>query len=81
MSGVVHNEERDHNMRQIVAYKRLKTMENYRAVKEKVIALAYGRWSIMRSSNYRALGEKILVTILYRWSLMGVGRLQEVVAH
>ena len=68
-------------MRQIVAYKRLKTMENYRAVKEKVISLAYGRWSIMRSSNYRALGEKILVTILYRWSLMGVGRLQEVVAH
>ena len=56
-------------------------MENYKAVKEKVIALAYGRWSIMRSSNYRALGEKILVTILYRWSLMGVGRLQEVVAH
>ena len=56
-------------------------MENHKAVKEKVIALAYGRWSITRSSNYRALGEKILVTILYRWSLMGVGRLQEVVAH
>ena len=62
-------------MRQIVAYKRLKTME------DRWIALAYGRWSIMRSSNYRALGEKILVTILYRWSLMGVGRLQEMVAH
>ena len=56
-------------------------MENHKAVKEKVIALGYGRWSITRSSNYRALGEKILVTILYRWSLMGVGRLQEVVAH
>ena len=57
-------------MRQMVAYERLKTMENYKAVKEKVIALAYGRWSITRSSNYRALGEKILVNILVRWSLM-----------
>ena len=56
-------------------------MENYKAVKEKLIALAYQRCSITRSSNYRALGEKILMKILYRWSLMGVGRLQEVVAH
>ena len=56
-------------------------MENYKAVKEKVIALAYERCSITRSSNYRALGEKILVNILYRWPLMGVGPLQEVVAH
>ena len=46
-----------------------------------MIALAYERWSITRSSNYRALGEKILVNILYRWPLMGVGPLQEVVAH
>ena len=46
-----------------------------------MIALAYERWSITRSSNYRVLGEKILVNILYRWSLMGVGPLQEVVAH
>ena len=56
-------------------------MENYKAVKEKVIALAYERCSITRSSNYRALGEKILMNILYRWSLMEVGRLQAVVAH
>ena len=46
-----------------------------------MIALAYERWSITRSSNYRALVENILVNILYRWSLMGVGRLQEVIAH
>ena len=46
-----------------------------------MIALAYERWSITRSSNYRALGEKILVNILFRWPLMGVGPLQEVVAH
>ena len=46
-----------------------------------MIALAYERWSITRSSTYRALGEKVLVNILYSWSLMGVCRLQEVVAH
>ena len=46
-----------------------------------MIALAYERWSITRSYNYRALGEKILVNILCRWPLMGVGPLQEVVAH
>ena len=46
-----------------------------------MIALAYERWSITRSSNYRALGEKILLNILHRWSLMGVGHLQEVVAY
>lgn len=56
-------------------------METKKGVKEKVIALAYERWSITRSSNYRALGEKILVNILYRWSHMGVDPLQEVVAH
>ena len=46
-----------------------------------MIALAYERWLITRSSNYRALGEKVLVNILYSWSLMGVCHLLEVVAH
>ena len=56
-------------------------MENYKALKELVIALAYERCSITRSSNYQALGKKILMNILYRWSLMGAGSLQAVVAH
>ena len=40
---------------------------------QKVVAVAYERWSFTRGSNYRALtGKKI--GILDKWSLMGGGR-------
>ena len=54
-------------MRQVVAYKRLRTME-------KVVAVAYRRWSFTRGSNCNALTGKVLVFWI-------AGCLLEVVAH
>ena len=51
LSGVVSTV---YTMRQEVAYKRLKTMGNYKAVSP-VIVVAYERWLFTRGSNYRAL--------------------------
>ena len=46
-------------MRQVVACKRLKTLENYKVVSFKSAGcVAYKRWSFMRGCNYRALTGK-----------------------
>ena len=63
-------------MRQVVAYKGLKTMENINRQAPKMVLVAYGRWSFTRGSNCKAL------TGFFDWrSLMGGGRLREVVTH
>ena len=62
-------------MRQVVAYKRLKIFKkslNFQA--QKVVAVAYRRWSFSRGSNCKALTGKVLVF----WLRDG---LREVVAH
>ena len=59
-------------MRQVVAYKGLKTMENINRQAPKMVLVAYGRWSFTRGSNCKALTGKILV-------LWIGGRLWEVV--
>ena len=69
-------------MRQLVAYKRLKTMENHSISAQKVVAVAYRRWSFIRGSNCEALTGKIAVywfggdlweVVAYeRWSHMEV---------
>ena len=56
----------------MVAYKRLKTTG--KIINQKVVAVAYRRWSFTRGSNCKALTEKVLVF----W--IG-GRLWEVVAY
>ena len=59
----------------MVAYKRLKTTGkslNFQA--QKVVAVAYRRWSFTRGSNCKALTGKVLVFWLG-------GRLWEVVAY
>ena len=61
-------------MRQVVGYKRLKTMKIINLQAQKVVAVAYRRWSFTRGSNCKALTGKVLVF----W--IG-GRLWEVVAH
>ena len=69
-----HSEHREQRMRQVVAYKRLKTMENHSISAQKVIAVAYWRWSFIRGSKCKALTGKIAV---YWFG----GHLWEVVAH
>ena len=66
-----HSENRDQRMRQVVAYKQWKII-NRQA--QKVVAVAYRRWSFTRGSNCKALTGKVLVF----W--IG-GRLWEVVAY
>ena len=59
-------------MRQVVAYKNNKKALNFQA--QKVVAVAYRRWSFIRNSNCKALTGKVLLF----W--IG-GRLSEVVAY
>ena len=40
-------------MCQVVAYRRLKTIDNSKLLAEKVVAIAYGRWSFTRDSSIR----------------------------
>ena len=61
-------------MREVVAYKRLKTTKIINRQAQKLVAVAYRRWLFTRGSNYKALTGKVLVF----W--FG-GRLWEVVAH
>jgi len=61
-------------MRQVVAYKRLKTKKIINRQAQKKLAVAYRRWSFTRRSNCKALTGKILV-------LWIGGRLWEVVAY
>ena len=48
-------------MHQVVAYKSLKTMELINHQAQKVVAVAYRRWSFTRGSNCKALTGKVLV--------------------
>ena len=61
-------------MHQVIAYKRLKTMEIINRQAQKVVTIAYRRCLFTRGSNCEALTGKILVF----W--IG-GCLWEVVAH
>ena len=61
-------------MRQVVGYKRLKTMKIVNLRAQKVVAVAYRRWSFTRGSNCKALTKKVLVFWIGR-------RLWEVVAR
>ena len=71
-------------MCQVVAYGRLKTIENFKQSSLKVVA--YERWSPTRGSIYSALKTfcktfvKRFVKLLEKWSLMRGDRLGEVVA-
>ena len=53
-----HGENRDRRMREVVPYKRLKTMENKA---QKVVSVAYKRWSFTRGSNCNASTRKIVL--------------------
>ena len=64
-------------MCQVVAYGRLKTIENFKQSSLKVVA--YERWSPTRDSIYSDFDLKTF-GILEKWSLMRGGRLREVVA-
>ena len=66
-----HSENGDQRMRQVVAYKQWKII-NRQA--QKVVVVAYRRWSFARGSNCKALTGKFLVF----W--IG-GHLWEVVAY
>ena len=59
-------------MRQVVIYKRLKTMENINHKAQKLVMVAYRVWSFTRGSNCKALTGKILVFLDWQ-SLMGGG--------
>ena len=48
-------------MRQVVVYKRLKTMENINHKAQKLVVVAYRRWSFTRGSNCKAFTGKIVV--------------------
>ena len=48
-------------MHQVVAYKSLKTMELINHQAQKVVAVAYRRWSFTRGYNCKALTGKVLV--------------------
>ena len=65
-------------MCQVVAYRRLKTIDNSKLSAEKVVAIAYG--IIYERFQNKALTENIF-GVLERWSLMGGGRLRKVVTY
>ena len=67
-------------MCQVVAYRRLKTIDNSKLLAEKVVAIAYGRWSFTRDSSVR-LWLRIFFGVLERWSPTEGGDLREVVAR
>ena len=73
-----HSENSDQRMRQVVAYKQWK---NINRQTQKVVAVAYRRWSFTRGSNCKALTAWESFGVLDWRSLMGGGRLREVVAH
>ena len=54
-------------MRHVVAYKKLKTMENHKPSAPKMVAIACRSWSFTRGSNCKALNGKNL-GVLDRWS-------------
>ena len=42
-------------MGQLIVYRMLKTMDNYKTITPKSVAFAYQRWSFMKGSNYREI--------------------------
>ena len=64
----------------VVAYRRLKTIDNFKLSAEKVVAIAYVEVVVYERFQYKALTENIF-GVLGRWSLMGGGSLREVVAR
>ena len=64
----------------VVAYRRLKTIDNSKLSAEKVVAIAYGEVVVYERFQYKALTENTF-GVLGRWSLMGGGSLREVVAR
>ena len=67
-------------MRQVVAYKRLKQWKIINRQAQKVVAVAYSRWSFTRGSNCNQLWLENF-GVLDRWSVMESGRLREVVVR
>ena len=65
----------------VVAYQRLKTIENSKTVNQKSGRSHCHLWqvTVYERFQYKALTENIF-GVLGRWSLMGGGRPQEVVA-
>ena len=61
-------------MRQVVAYKRLKTMENHSISAQKVITVAYWRWSFIRGVPARLLVPIHMGTniVVQTWSLVKI---------
>ena len=77
------NIEITERIHQVVPFKRSKTTgKSLDFQVQKVVTVAYRRWSFSRDSNRKSLTGKVLVfwigSLLY---IMGVGRLLEVVAH
>ena len=63
-------------MRQVVAYKRLKTMKTYLTVSPKgIVSVAYKTWSFSRGSNYSPLTGKILMGVIgcRLWEVVALG--------
>ena len=56
-----YNEQTDQRMRQVVAYKRLKQWKIINRQAQRVVAVAYRKWSFTRGSNCKALTVEILV--------------------
>ena len=73
-SHSAHSENRDQRMRQLVAYKGLKTMENINRQAPKMVLVAYGRWLFTRGSNCKALTVFSIGGRLWGWSLTRGGR-------
>ena len=63
----------------VVAYQRMKTIENSKAVNRKSGRSHLWQMAVCERFQYKALTE-IIFGLLGRWSLMGGGRPQEVVA-
>ena len=57
-------------MREVLAWKRLKTMENTNNQTQKVVMVAYRRWSFTKGSNWKALTGK-----MFGWEVVTHGTL------
>ena len=67
-------------MCQAVAYRRLKIIENSKAVSRKRGRCCLREVVVYERFQYKALAENVF-SVLDRWSIIAVGRLPEVVAH
>ena len=44
-----HSKQRDHTMRQVIAYQRFRIIKKYRTINPKVVVVAYEIWSFTRA--------------------------------